>query len=54
MDAENPLGKKMNLEKEMNNMSKIFNTHQIINIKEKTIDIKKRFSYVMVAIYMEK
>ena len=34
MDVKNPLGKKMNLDKEMQNMSKIFNTHQIINIKE--------------------
>ena len=34
MDEKNPLGIKMNLEKEMENMSKIFNTHEIINIKE--------------------
>ena len=34
MDLKNPLGKKMNLDKEMDNMSNIFNTHQIINIKE--------------------
>ena len=34
MDVKNPLGKKMNLDKEMDNMSNIFNTHQIINIKE--------------------
>ena len=34
MDVKNPLGMKMNLDKEMENMSKIFNTHEIISIKE--------------------
>ena len=34
MDVKNPLGKKMNLDTEMENMIKIFNTHQVVNIKE--------------------
>ena len=34
MDLKNPQRKKMNLDKEMDNMSNIFNTHQIINIRE--------------------
>jgi hypothetical protein len=34
MDYNNPLGIKMNLEEEMENMSKIFETHEVIDIKE--------------------
>lgn len=34
IDIKNPLGKKMDLDKEMENMSEIFSTHRIINIKE--------------------
>ena len=34
MDEKSPLGKSMNLDQEMENMSEIFNTHEIISIKE--------------------
>ena len=34
MDYDNPLGIKMNLEEEMENMRKIFETHEVIDIKE--------------------
>ena len=34
MDEKSPLGKSMDLDQEMENMSEIFNTHEIISIKE--------------------
>jgi hypothetical protein len=34
MNDENPLGKKMDLNEEMENMSKLFETYEIVSIKE--------------------
>ena len=34
MDEKSPLGKSMDLDQEMENMGEIFNTHEIISIKE--------------------